>query len=381
MTEHERLLEEFDDAYFALLMEGVANKEGEQLIALNEMLQNNPEAAVPESVDKRCLETIDRHFAREQRRIGLRKAGKALRLAAAIMAISVLLFTSAFALSEDFRVATLNLMLTVTEKYTQFDIKKSEDDNKQIESANSYGYEYFQDADIRWIPEGFKYCAGEYNQFTRFENDAGSWFMIHVFDGNGSLNVDTENAEVEDIVINGNAGLCVIKRDSYGGDIHIVTTDLTSNLYIDVLASIDLSVDTTKKIVENIYIRNSGQAVSGRSQASGQYFENAEIGWIPEGFECIESIPNTRVKFGNEQGDYFVISIIPGSASVNVDTENPESLEHITINGNEGLCVVKYGEASITLADLENYLYIGVDTSSGLSVETAKKIAENILII
>ena len=70
MTERERLLEEFDDAYFALLMEGVANKEGEQLIALNEMLQDNPEAEVPESVDKRCLETIDRHFAREQRRIG-----------------------------------------------------------------------------------------------------------------------------------------------------------------------------------------------------------------------------------------------------------------------------------------------------------------------
>ena len=64
-----------------------------------------------------------------------------------------------------------------------------------------------------------------------------------------------------------------------------------------------------------------------------------------------------------------------------VDTENPESLEHITINGNEGLCVVKYGEVEIMLADLENYLYIEVGTSSGLSIETAKKIAENILIL
>ncbi len=254
MTERERLLEEFDDAYFALLMEGVANKEGEQLIALNEMLQDNPEAAVPESVDKRCLETIDRHFAREQRRIGLRKAGKVLRLAAVIMGISVLLFTSAFALSEEFRVATLNLMVTIRSQYTQFDIQKNESDNKQVELANSHGYEYFQNADIRWLPDGFEYCAGEYNQFTRFENDSGSWFMIHVFDGNGSLNVDTENAEVEDVVINGNVGLCVIKRDSYGGDIHIVTSDLTNNIYIDVLASIDLSVDTTKKIVENIFI-------------------------------------------------------------------------------------------------------------------------------
>ena len=83
----------------------------------------------------------------------------------------------------------------------------------------------------------------------------------------------------------------------------------------------------------------------------------------------------------NEQGDYFIISIKPGSASTNVDTENPESLEHITINGNEGLCIVKYGEVEIMLADLENSIYIEVETSSGLSVETAKKIAENITIL
>lgn len=253
MTEHERLLEEFDDAYFALLMEGVARKEGEQLEALNEMLQDNPEAAVPERVDKRCLETIDRHFARERRRIGLRKTGKVLRLAAVIMGISVLLFTSAFALSEDFRVATLNLMLTVTEKYTQFDIKNS--------------------------------------------------------DG------------------------------------------------------------------------NSVQASPKGNQVASAYFQNAEIGWMPEGFECTESIINEYAKFENEQGDFFFIQIIPGYAKLKVDTEDPDSVENISINGNEGLCIVKYQEVEIMLADLENNLYIEVGTSSGLSVEDAKKIAENISIL
>lgn len=136
MTEHERLLEDFDDAYFALLMEGVANKEGERLEALNEMLQDNPEAALPESVDKRCLEAIDRHFAREQCRAGLRKTGKILRLAAIIMGISALLFTTAFAFSEHFRVTTLNLMLTVTERYTRFDIKRSDENNGQALSSS-----------------------------------------------------------------------------------------------------------------------------------------------------------------------------------------------------------------------------------------------------
>lgn len=253
MTEHERLLEDFEDARFALLMEGVARKEGERLEALNEMLLENPEAAVPESVDKRCLEAIDRHFARERRRAGLRKTGKVLRLAAVIMGISVILFTTVFALSEDFRLATLNLMLTVTEKYTQFDIKGSDG------------------------------------------NDRG--------------------------------------------------------------------------------------ASSSHNAASTEYFQNAEIGWMPEGFECTESVPDALVRFENEQSEFFFISISSGSGSVNIDTENPESLEHITINGNKGLCIVKYGEVEIFLADLENNLYIEVGTSSGLSVETAKKIAENITIL
>ena len=58
MKKHERLLEEYEDAYFALLMEEVAKKEGERLEALNEALQSDPEAAVPESLDRRCMETI-----------------------------------------------------------------------------------------------------------------------------------------------------------------------------------------------------------------------------------------------------------------------------------------------------------------------------------
>ncbi|WP_300692631.1 DUF4367 domain-containing protein [uncultured Oscillibacter sp.] len=251
MTERERLLEEFDDAYFALLMEGVANKEGEQLIALNEMLQDNPEAAVPESVDKRCLETIDRHFAREQRRIGLRKAGKVLRLAAVVMGISVLLFTSAFALSEDFRAATINLMLTITNKYTQFNINHSNGETIQTKSVGQKDHPYFQRAEIGWLPDGFEYSDGKYDQFALFENEEGAWIMIFLESGDASVNVDTENPDtIESVTINGNEGICVTKDDY----IHIITVDLDNYLYIDVSASDNLTVDETKKIMENILI-------------------------------------------------------------------------------------------------------------------------------
>lgn len=251
MTEHERLLEEFDDAYFALLMEGVARKEGEQLEALNEMLQDNPEAAVPERVDKRCLETIDRHFAREHRKIGLRKTGKVLRLAAIIMGISMLLFTTAFAVSEEFRVATLNLVRTITEEYTQLDIRELNGGRSQRTHDPKSGFEYFHNIDIQWLPEDFAYTEGEYDRYANFEKENGEWIKILIYDGHGSLNVDTENADsVENITINGNEGLCIFKDDY----IHVVTTDLKNNIYIDVIASNELPEDDVKKFVENIFV-------------------------------------------------------------------------------------------------------------------------------
>ena len=41
MTRHERLLENYEDAYFALLMEDVAQMEGARLDQLNMELQND----------------------------------------------------------------------------------------------------------------------------------------------------------------------------------------------------------------------------------------------------------------------------------------------------------------------------------------------------
>ena len=126
---------------------------------------------------------------------------------------------------------------------------------------------------------------------------------------------------------------------------------------------------------------NSGQALPGHGVANAKYFSTVEIGWIPEGFECTKS-SDRLAKFENAQGEYIIIFVISAEGGpMKVDTENPESLEYITINGNKGICTVKYGEVTITLADLKNNLYLGVDTSSGLSVETAKKIAENITIL
>ena len=134
MTRREKLEEQYEDAYFALLMDAVAEKEGVRLEELNDHLNQDPSAAVPEEPDRRCRKVIDQHFAAQRRSGYWRTTKRVLNRVAIVAAVMMLLFTTAFALSEDFRVSTLNLLITVEERYTRLEMKN---DNSG-EDLNSY---------------------------------------------------------------------------------------------------------------------------------------------------------------------------------------------------------------------------------------------------
>ena len=54
MRRYEQLLEDYEDAYFALLMDKVAKQEGERLEHLNQELIEDPNFEVPETTDQKC---------------------------------------------------------------------------------------------------------------------------------------------------------------------------------------------------------------------------------------------------------------------------------------------------------------------------------------
>ena len=58
MTSHEYLVENYEDALFALLMDSVAEAEGAEALLLNEELKKAPSAEVPKAVCDRCEKTI-----------------------------------------------------------------------------------------------------------------------------------------------------------------------------------------------------------------------------------------------------------------------------------------------------------------------------------
>lgn len=78
MKSREQLQEEYEDALFALMMDYVAEVEGKRLLAENEALKNNPAVQIPESLDQRCLQTIQRAFLRKKIFAAIRIAAGAI---------------------------------------------------------------------------------------------------------------------------------------------------------------------------------------------------------------------------------------------------------------------------------------------------------------
>ena len=62
MMPHEQRIEEYNDAYFALLMDAVVEKEAAML---DRPLDESQEVSA--ALDRRCLKTIARYFSKRQR--------------------------------------------------------------------------------------------------------------------------------------------------------------------------------------------------------------------------------------------------------------------------------------------------------------------------
>jgi len=119
-------------------------------------------------------------------------------------------------------------------------------------------------------------------------------------------------------------------------------------------------------------------SVTADTSTGSDYFDDLEIGWMPEGYICTVNSPNSVYGFENDSGDAFVIDRVSGTTERSVDTENAESIENIVINGLETLRVTKQGCINTIMMDTEHGIFIRVWTSAGISPETNQKIAENI---
>ena len=206
MTHREELYEKYQDALFALLMDEGANAEGKKALEENERLKKDPTAGVPPEVSERCLKRIDREFRKQDTKKMRKVTFKVAQYVAIIMLTGLLFFTGAFALSDAFRSATLNLIIKNWGDSIDFYFTH-EDENEETQ------------VQIGWLPDGVSlletttdtmgivYIYGD----KKDKNLVIAYYLV----AGSSFSFDTENADyISDILINDHQAILIKKGDA-----------------------------------------------------------------------------------------------------------------------------------------------------------------------
>lgn len=134
MSESNNVYENFEDALFRLFMDRVAVVEGERLLRENEELKSDPDAAVPDDVQKRCLKAIKQGIVRRDRKITGKAARRIARFMPLVAIIALLMGLVAYAAFPTFRAKVLNILIQQNGGQIDWEyVNKSEDTSEQLD--------------------------------------------------------------------------------------------------------------------------------------------------------------------------------------------------------------------------------------------------------
>ena len=109
--------------------------------------------------------------------------------------------------------------------------------------------------DVNWVPEGYTLVDQSEDSFLsslRYRSETGDEILINIFKGeNGVLNIDTENAQVEPVTIQGCDGLLVLKD----GDAQLAWGNENGPYQVGIIAKnseTEEDVQNLLKIAENL---------------------------------------------------------------------------------------------------------------------------------
>lgn len=249
MTRREMLREQYEDALFALLMNEVAEAEGQKALEENQRLRDSGEVVIPEATHRRCLRTIARKTAqRDAKRFG-HTVSKVVSKVAVVALVGMLTFTTVFAASEDFRVRTLNFIIEIFDDRTEIRLPPEQFDlSSQTQSAPQFS--------VGRLPEGFELEDEGKNVSTVWKNykndDSGAYISVSVKDlTDGGLNVDTEDAQMVTVQLHGRDALLTEKDDI----IQIAWQHSEESPWLFSIVGQNVDRDTLLKVAEGVIIK------------------------------------------------------------------------------------------------------------------------------
>ena len=192
MTRREKLMAQYEDALFALIMDEVAEAEGRIAIEENQRLKESGEVEIPAEMSRRCKRTILRKTSENNIKRYGKGVGKVLNKVAIVALMAVFLFTTAFAASDSFRVKTLNFVMEVFDDRTEIRfVPENVDfaDNRAAVPQIAAG----------WLPQGFELTREDvfeaYRVYEYTDSDGTAYITVSIMEMTGvSMVIDTENA-------------------------------------------------------------------------------------------------------------------------------------------------------------------------------------------
>ena len=199
MKSHQELMDGYLDASWALAMEQVAIRKGNEAEALEETLAQDPNAAVPRHTVKRCRMLIRKAFAPP----ALKRVKGVLARAAIVAALCGIMTTAAYAVSPQFRAFLNRVFYSVTEAFTFFSLQDPE-----IEDVSKNHGQALEINGLRfeWLPEGYEYADGKETERLRrveFENAQQDYIQVRVMEltGSSGYTYNSENSQGESVKV------------------------------------------------------------------------------------------------------------------------------------------------------------------------------------
>lgn len=203
------LRENYEDALFALWMDGYAREAGKQLRETEREIKDDPAYAVPEDLEAAGLQTIRRTFRKQnwQHIAGIAKK-ITVRVAVVVLALNVAFGVSMVSV-EAFRTEVLNLVLSYCETHTS--VRFTEGDAPQ-----GAGHMYTAEDLMAVLPEEYTLTSRETTEELEIAEIAGpdgikiTW---DVFPITTSIGVDNENVDAAgEVTIGGLNGMYTEKN-------------------------------------------------------------------------------------------------------------------------------------------------------------------------
>lgn len=250
MTHRDTLYANYEDALFALMMDSVVQSEGKRLLAEKERLEQDPDAALSEALQRRCMKTIDRAFAKQKRRAAGRTAKKAFKLLPLVAVIIAAMAVLAYAAFPEFRADVLNLLL----RNNTSSIDWSFVDDKGIDAQSDIPESPTFTVDLPVGYELSEYSNSDYTEKAKYvdQNDETHSITISVLhSGYTAINTDIEDVDYyEQVTIQGYKAVLTSKSEATC----IVWGDSELQCYV-MLRTTGMDFDTAKQIAESVVVQ------------------------------------------------------------------------------------------------------------------------------